>query len=74
MNALEIVKAADESWEIGTFSHRLKTTIPNGNRSFGPSFKTEDRLMSYATSESVSYSWSTTDIEKVTNRFRADIV
>ena len=30
--------------------------------------------MSYATSESVSYSWSTTDIEKVTNRFRADII
>lgn len=30
--------------------------------------------MSVATSESVSYSWSTADIEKVTNRFRADIV
>ena len=30
--------------------------------------------MSYATSESVSYSWSTADIEKVANRFRADIV
>ena len=30
--------------------------------------------MSYATSESDSYSWSTVDIEKVTNRFRADIV
>lgn len=30
--------------------------------------------MSAMTSESVSYSWSTADIEKVANRFRADIV
>ena len=30
--------------------------------------------MSYVASESVSYSWSTADIEKVANRFRADIV
>ena len=30
--------------------------------------------MSVATSESVSHSWSMVDIEKVTNRFRADIV
>ena len=30
--------------------------------------------MSYMASESVSYSWSTADIEKVANRFRADIV
>lgn len=30
--------------------------------------------MSYTIAESVSYSWTTTDIEKVVNRFRADIV